>query len=402
MNDSFEVRAAVVHQVLEVAVPKRKRWRNPPGGGPKFVLTAHVAGPVITCREDRPSCPGYIVDRRQVCTRCGAQLARGKWDRTHPEGSTVHISFDPRYGKRQHLFWTDPDPYYGSAGYNDTVFPSLVGSDVYGEVHTDCTTAVAISMLRSTLGSPPMRVVAVLRVSTKSQGDGFGLAVQEAAVREWARRHKHRIVRLHKEIGVSGTTEIHMRPLLIDALAMLSAGEADALVVPRLDRLARDLVIQEQLIAVAAGHGAAIRSASEHEDPHLLDSDPQRVLIRQILGAVNAYERAMIKVRLAGGRAAKLAAGGYIGGRPPYGWAAEGGALRPIQSEQAVRRRILAAHRKGATSREIADDLNAAGIPAKMGPTWHPMVVRRVIQYVSKSTAISQSKGRQRGTKEAG
>lgn len=61
------------------------RWRN--DGPPAEV--EHVAGPVITCREYRRSCPGYIVDRRQTCLNCGRELARGKWDLFYAPGERV-------------------------------------------------------------------------------------------------------------------------------------------------------------------------------------------------------------------------------------------------------------------------------------------------------------------------
>ncbi len=51
-----------------------------------------------------------------------------------------------------------------------------------------------------------MRLVAYLRVSSDSQLDGFGLDVQERAVRTWARTHGHRIVDVHTDAGVSGAT----------------------------------------------------------------------------------------------------------------------------------------------------------------------------------------------------
>jgi len=54
---------------------RERRWRN----SSLPTATVHLAGEVINCREYRRSCPGYIVDRRQTCTRCGEQLVRGRW-----------------------------------------------------------------------------------------------------------------------------------------------------------------------------------------------------------------------------------------------------------------------------------------------------------------------------------
>lgn len=54
------------------------RWRNDLNA-PKEPDVEHIAGPIISSVEPRPSCPHYVVDRRQACTRCGKQLVRGRW-----------------------------------------------------------------------------------------------------------------------------------------------------------------------------------------------------------------------------------------------------------------------------------------------------------------------------------
>ncbi len=163
-----------------------------------------------------------------------------------------------------------------------------------------------------------MRAVGYLRVSTDRQAEkGFGLDVQERAVRSWARQHGHRLVEIHRDEGVSGSNGLDTRVGLADALQSLRDRNAHGLVVPRLDRLARDLVLQETLLAEVKRLGGRVYSATPAEDEFLADDpqDPSRRLIRQILGAVNEYERSMIALRMRGGRERKRAAGGYAGGR---------------------------------------------------------------------------------------
>lgn len=87
-------RARATLDFLTSAGFRLRRWRNPEGP-PVAVL--HVAGPVIACREHRPSCPGYIVDRRQACACCGAELARGKWAMFFELGERVGM-LTPRAG----------------------------------------------------------------------------------------------------------------------------------------------------------------------------------------------------------------------------------------------------------------------------------------------------------------
>lgn len=228
-----------------------------------------------------------------------------------------------------------------------------------------------------------MRVIIYLRVSTARQAEeGLGLDVQEAACRKWAREHGHRIAAVLADEGLSGSNGIETRAALAEALHLLKDRIAGGLVVYRLDRLARDLVLQEQLLAEVRRMGAEPFTTSAAEAGYLADDpgDPSRRLIRQVLGAVNEYERAMIALRLRSGRAAKASKGGFAYGSPAYGQRAVDRALVADQAEQDVIRQIRSRRGDGASLREIAAELNAAGIRPKRGSAWHPQTVSRVIQ----------------------
>lgn len=232
---------------------------------------------------------------------------------------------------------------------------------------------------RVRLNAMSTRVVAYLRVSTDRQAEGFGLDVQEAAVRIWAKKHRARIAYVVTDSGVSGA-EMN-RPGLAEALGHVQAGRADAIVVPRLDRLARDLMLQEWVRAEVLRAGAQLRSADPVEDVYLVDDpdNPTGTLVRQIMGAVAEYERSMIRLRMNAGKATKRAAGGYAGGQPPYGYRAHGHELVPNLDEQRELQRMKRWRREGKSFRQIADRLNDEGVPARHG-RWHPPTVQRVIE----------------------
>jgi DNA invertase Pin-like site-specific DNA recombinase len=128
---------------------------------------------------------------------------------------------------------------------------------------------------------------------------------------------------------------------LANALTLLRSNNADGITVYRLDRLARDLIIQEQLLAEARQHGWHVFSTSTSVAAYLEDDpgDPSRKMIRQVLGAVAEYERSMIALRLRSGRARKAQRGGFAGGRTAL--------------------RVLGDHRNGKSLRSIARTLNA-------------------------------------------
>ena len=132
----------------------------------------------------------------------------------------------------------------------------------------------------------------------------------------------------------------------------------------RLDRLARDLILQETLVQRLRDQETPVRSATE-PDLDTDTDDPTKVLIRQIIGAVSQYERAVIRGRMMAGKAAKREAGGYVGGTVAYGWQLEDGQVVLDPDEQKVgqlvarmaSRRVAPHHR----SRAGAGGLPAAG-----------------------------------------
>jgi DNA invertase Pin-like site-specific DNA recombinase len=226
-----------------------------------------------------------------------------------------------------------------------------------------------------------MKVVVYVRVSTGKQvQEGLGLADQERACRAWARQHGHQIMAVFRDEGVSGTRELEDRLGLAEALAAVKEGRAGAILVYRLDRLARDLVLQEQLLAEAWRSGELFSTAGGEANLHDDPEDPSRRLIRQVLGAVSEYERAIIALRLRRGRAAKAARGGFAYGSPAYGHRADGRALIPDEREQATIARARELHAGGASLRRIGAILEAEGHRPKRGSRWHPTAVARVLK----------------------
>jgi DNA invertase Pin-like site-specific DNA recombinase len=228
------------------------------------------------------------------------------------------------------------------------------------------------------LASAPRRkrAIAYLRVSTADQVEGYGRETQEKAVRGYAKGQGIRLVDVVRDEGISGAKSDLLRPGLGDALVRLEAGEADALLVPRLDRLARDLVLQETIIARLTRAGREVLSVAEPD----LNGDHTRDLVRQILGAIAQYERALIAARMSAGKALKKAKGGYVGGRPRYGFEALDGELSPLAKEQMAIQIALRLRKEGLSLRMIGQRLGGAGFQPKVGAKWHPTQVSRLLR----------------------
>src|SRR4051794_19306062 len=161
----------------------------------------------------------------------------------------------------------------------------------------------------------PTTAIGYLRVSTEEQVQGGGLEVQEQSIRRYCKEQGLRLIDVASDEGVSGSNGLDARVGLASALARLEGDAADCLVVYRLDRLARDFVLQELLVNRLRERGIAIRSVMEPDIDTNTD-DPTKVLVRQILGAIGQYERALIRGRMQAGKLVKAARGGYVGGQP--------------------------------------------------------------------------------------
>jgi DNA invertase Pin-like site-specific DNA recombinase len=123
--------------------------------------------------------------------------------------------------------------------------------------------------------------------------------------------------------------------------------------------------------------GVEVLSVTE---PDIDSDDATRVLVRQVLGAIAQYERALIRSRMAAGRAAKLATDGYTGGRPPFGWRAEGKELVADPREQEVIALARCLSAEGLSSRQVAARLEEAGHRPKTGERWSSVQVGRVLR----------------------
>jgi len=227
-----------------------------------------------------------------------------------------------------------------------------------------------------------LRLIGYRRVSTNGQVDRYGLPAQLTDLRAYARHGEVRLVRVETDDAKSGTLPADERPGLLAALKAVEKGEADGLLVPGdLDRLARELIVQEAILSQVWKAGGAVYTTTRGEiladDP----DDPMRTAIRQFMGIFAQLDRALIAKRMRNGRKAKAAAGGYAGyGSPAFGQRSVDGELVTDDREAAVAARIRELRSEGSSLRQIADQLNAEGLRPKRGGMWHPMTVGRVLE----------------------
>src|SRR5438552_16878476 len=98
-----------------------------------------------------------------------------------------------------------------------------------------------------------------VRVSSVGQSaeDRDGIPRQKSAIRKWAAANGVRIVRWFED-SVSGKKDLDNRPALQGLMAALHGNGVTLVVIEKLDRLARDLMIQESIIADLQRNGFEI------------------------------------------------------------------------------------------------------------------------------------------------
>jgi DNA invertase Pin-like site-specific DNA recombinase len=217
-----------------------------------------------------------------------------------------------------------------------------------------------------------------LRVSGKGQVDGDGFPRQLQAIKNYAATHGLKLVRIFREKGVSGEIESGERPAFAEMMTALYSNGVHTIIIERLNRLARDLMVQERIIADLQAHDFTLISVAE---PDLMAKDPERVFFRQMMGAVAQLDKSNTVAKLRGARMRKRAKEGRCEGAKPYGF---------YEGETVVLEHMKALRASDLGFDRIAARLNADGFKPRMGERWHGLVVNRILTGKGRATRDEQ------------
>lgn len=206
-----------------------------------------------------------------------------------------------------------------------------------------------------------------LRVSSNGQVDGDGFPRQRENIIRWASANDVEIVQWFEEKGISGT--IADRPALSDMMVELMSDGVRLVVIEKLDRLARDQMVQETIIQALLKQGFEIMSAHAGEQD-LCGNDAGRKLMRTIMGAIAEYDKTMIVLKTRAARQRIRNTGIRCEGRKPYG---------TFEGEQAIVTRIQSLHSAGSNYEAIAKALNTKHVKTRSGGKWYPATIRRIL-----------------------
>lgn len=214
----------------------------------------------------------------------------------------------------------------------------------------------------------PSRVVLYRRVSTEEQAtSGLGLAAQDKTLAAEAERRGWAIVESFVDEGVSGSTAPSKRPALNEALDLVTSGQADVLMVAKLDRATRSVVDLCELLDSSDRNGWDFVAL----DLGIDTSTPMGRAMAQMSGVFSELERKLIGQRTKDALAIMKAQGVTLG--------------RPVEHADDNVKRVAELKAEGLTVRVIADRMNDEGRTTARGGRFHIATVQRHLRTVGAS-----------------
>jgi DNA invertase Pin-like site-specific DNA recombinase len=219
------------------------------------------------------------------------------------------------------------------------------------------------------------KAFAYLRVSGRGQVGGDGFRRQRDAIAGYAKALRIELVAEFREEGVSGTTELDGRQAMAELCKRLDENGVRLVLVERADRIARDLMVSEVLLQQFRLRGVQVIECEGGTELTVVDGEPTRVLIRQVLAAVGQFDKSCLVAKLRAARNRVRKERGRCEGEKPFG-AKDG--------EQAIVDRIKQLHGQRYSLQKIADTLNVENRLTRTGRAWTKMTVKAVVDRLGK------------------
>lgn len=189
---------------------------------------------------------------------------------------------------------------------------------------------------------------------------------QRRAVQEFAARNDIEIVEEFYDAAVSGADPIDERAGFLAMLKRIANNGVTLILVETANRFARDLMVQETGWARLKKLG--IELVAVDSPKAFIEETPTAILIRQILGAVAQFDKAMLVAKLDSGRRRKAEQTGKCGGRKTW-----------EERDPAVVTTVLVMHDRKRSLSQIASALAELGHFSENGTVFSRASIRRII-----------------------
>lgn len=214
----------------------------------------------------------------------------------------------------------------------------------------------------------PGKALLYARVSTQMQvNDGVSLDVQERSLINAAEFHGFTSYEVVREEGRSGKN-VKGRPALVGALGRLERKEANALIVTRIDRLARSTTDFLDIVDMANKQGWRLIML----DLNLDTSTYQGRFVVTIMSALAEMERGIISARQKDVHKDRRERGVV--------WGVDMGPKNKTPLD--IKERIMIERSSGRSYRLIAEGLNRDEVPTQNGRVWYASTVKNIVDAV--------------------
>jgi len=221
-----------------------------------------------------------------------------------------------------------------------------------------------------------VKAIGYARVSTSEQAENGGsIDAQLSRIAGYCNLYEMMLIETVVDAGLSAKDT--NRPGFLKALRMIEDGQADCLVVVKLDRLTRsvrDLATLLEKFNPDQG-GPSLVSVTEHLDTRTASGR----LCLNLLVSVSQWEREVIGERTKAVLQHKKHTG-KVYGKVPYGWRREGDNLVKDDAQQAIIIEARARVTGGETLASVLRDFTKRKVPAACGPTWYYRALERVVK----------------------
>ena len=216
------------------------------------------------------------------------------------------------------------------------------------------------------------RVIGYVRVSTEEQATvGVSIDAQIAKIKGYSALYDLELVDIIVDAGQSAKTL--NREGLQQALKLLDGGQADALIVVKLDRLTRSVKDLGVLLDNYFGDRFSLMSVSEQVDTRTAGGR----LVLNVLMSVAQWEREAISERTKTALTHKKEQGEHCGG-VGFGYKVINKKLAKTEQYKVVKT-IEELRNQGLTLQQIADRLNSENVATARGGKWYPTTVKNLV-----------------------
>jgi DNA invertase Pin-like site-specific DNA recombinase len=206
---------------------------------------------------------------------------------------------------------------------------------------------------------------------------------QRAAIEAFAKSAGYEIVDSYYDEAVSGADHVATRLGFAAMMERIASNGVQTIIVETANRFARDLIVQETGYAMLKERGVELIAADKPDA--FLDDTPTAKLIRQVLGAVSEFEKAMVVTKLKGARDRKRIALAQaakedrtirvkVEGRKNYG------EINPDMVRLAKRLHRYPVNGKRRSLRDVSSALAQAGFLTRTGKPYTAEAVSRMVK----------------------